>query len=302
MLYMIIKRGNVCFWYHDNMGIIDVYYQMIVDMLKRFIFENPAVCLNITLGNNDHRFNNDNRTIRISINYEHTLVKIGGRDVPPNTPFGNVCDDNNNKYFVRIDRYDELMNSDIVIDYSIPNIQHVYNSGVFSDFSKKQVYISSSVYDLYFAKENRNITTLTTFINTEEERRKTLLREIKNHNISHRNVNTCFGKTELQELYKSTKIMINIHQTPHHHTFEELRVLPALECGVIVISEVSPLHELVPYHELVVWVPCEDIIEKTKEIIANYDVYHDSIFTETNIRKLRELKNENYDRLCKMVL
>ena len=302
MLYMIIKRGNVCFYYHDNMGIIDVYYQMIVDMVKRFIIENPTLCLNITLGYNDYRFDNGNKTIKISINYEHILVKNGGRSVPPNTPFGMICDDENSKYYVRIDRYGELMDSDIVIDYSIPNIYHVQTSGVFGEFSKKHFYLSSSVYDLYFAKENRNITVLTTFINTEEDRRKKMLNKIREHRISHSNVNTCFGKSELRDLYKSTKIVVNIHQTPHHHTFEELRVLPALECGVIVISEVSPLYELVPYHEMIIWVSYEDIVEKTKEIIANYEVYHDSIFTETNLRKLGELKEDNYERLCKMIL
>ena len=92
------------------------------------------------------------------------------------------------------------------------------------------------------------------------------------------NVNNCFIKNDLQNLYKNTKILINIHQTEHHHTFEELRVLPALQCGVIVISENSPLSELVPYNDYIIWTSYDKILEKTIEIINNYDYFHDLIW------------------------
>jgi hypothetical protein len=299
---MIIERKDVCFFYYDNMGIINDYYQMIVDIIKKIIDNNEVSNLNITLCNSDYNFKNNQKTIKISINYEHTLVKIGGRSVSQNTPIGNIYDDNGNKYLVRIDRFNELNGSDIVIDYSIPNIYNVKNSNFFNDFSKKHIYISPTIYNLNLIKENRNITTLTTFINTKEERRANLINRINDARISHININNCFEKNDIQKLYNNTKIIINVHQTEHHHTFEELRALPALECGIIIISEISPLSNLIPYSDFIIWVGYNDIIEKTKEIINNYDYYHDLIFSKDKVNQLLELKNKNYCNLQEKIL
>jgi hypothetical protein len=140
-----------------------------------------------------------------------------------------------------------------------------------------------------------------TFINIHEERRYKLLENIKNLNIPHLNVNNCFEKLQLQNLYKNTKILINIHQTHHHHTFEELRVLPAIECGVIVICENSPLSHLIPYHNYIIWSSYDDILNKVNEVINNYDYYHNLIFTQkSNI--LSELNHTNYETLNHAIL
>jgi hypothetical protein len=146
-------------------------------------------------------------------------------------------------------------------------------------------------------KENRNISSLTTFINIHEQRRFKLLQNMQNKKINHINVNNCFDKQNLQQLYKNTKILINIHQTDHHHTFEELRVLPALECGVIVISEKSPLYELVPYNDYIIWLTYEEIIDKLIHVINNYDYYHEFIFNKEKKQKLNTFNTINYNTL-----
>jgi hypothetical protein len=95
--------------------------------------------INIILCNN-FNFNNSNKTIKIDINYEHTLVKKEGRDIPLGTPFGKVKD-NNNPYLVRICNYPILNNADIIIDYSNPNIYNVSTCELFNEFTKKHLYI-----------------------------------------------------------------------------------------------------------------------------------------------------------------
>jgi len=301
---MIFNVNNSFLSYNENYDVVlSDYYQNIVDLIKQILYNNPNLHINIILGDEcKHDFHNMNKTILININYEHTLVKIGGRYIPNDTPFGNVSYDYNKKYFVKIDNYDNLNMSDIVIDYSILNILNVKSCSQFNSFSKKHIYISPSIYQPFFSKENRNITTLTTFINTNEPRRKALLENINNENIQHININNCFGENAMENLLKNTKIIINIHQTPHHDTFEELRVLPALECGVIVISEKSPLFETIPYNDLIIWTSYEDIIEKVKEVIVNYDLYHNEIFSVKHIETLVNLKKINYDLLQSEIL
>ena len=296
---MLFIHKNICFYYDPLPYYVGVYYQMIIETIQKFIYNNEDISINITLCNNYYNFNNNNKTIKININFEHTIVKNGGRDVPNNTPYGNIKDDNNNNYLVRIDKYNKLNNSDIIIDYSIPNIK---NCEFINAFLNRHIYIASSIYELNFIKENRNILTLTTFINTNEPYRSKLLTDIHSKNIPHVNVNNCFEKNDLQNLYKNTKILINIHQTPHHHTFEELRVLPALELGVIVICEKSPLVELIPYHDYIIWSSYENILDKTIEVLNNYDYYHNLIFSNNKINTLSNLKNINYNILSDSIL
>jgi hypothetical protein len=298
---MLFNSNNSFFFYKDNIYTVDDYYQNIVKLIKNILQNNPELKINILLCAS-YKFNNNNKTLIININFEHTLVKKNGRSVPRGTPFGNINDDNNQKYLVRIDNYDNIKNSDIIIDYSNPNIYNIKSCPIYNLFSKKHIYISSSIYEPYFIKENRNLISLSTFINTNEPRRKELLNKIQEQKIKHVNVNNCFKENELRNLYIETKILINIHQTPHHHTFEELRVLPALECGVIVICENSPLIDTIPYKNLIIWESYENIIEKTKELISNYEYFHNKIFSQENIDILINLKKINYNVLYNAII
>jgi hypothetical protein len=299
MLYN--ANGSFLYYRDDNYGMTNDYYQCIVKLIQTILQNNPELNINVILCDN-YNFNNSNHTLTININYEHTLVKCGGRDVPDGTPHGNIADDTNETYLVRIYNYNVLNNSDIIIDYSNPNICNVKTCSKYSSFSKKHIYISPSIYNPYFIKENRNIITLTTFTNANEKRRAELLKNIENEKLEHTNINNCFEINQMQCILKATKILINIHQTPHHHTFEELRALPALECGVIVISEKSPLIELIPYSDLIIWSSYEDIIEKTKEVINNYDFFHNKIFSIENMARLHNFKKINYNVLQNAIL
>ena len=301
----LYNANNSFLYYKENLGIINDYYQYLVNLIKKILYNNTDLCINIILFNDckfNYNFNNKNKTIIININYEHTLVKRGEHTVPYNTPFGNISYENNETYFVRIHDYDNIIMSDIVIDYSNPNIYNVKSCPQYNSLSKKHIYISSSIYKPFFSKENRDIISLSTFINTEIPRRQILLENINNENITHININNCFGENDIEVLMKRTKILINIHQTSNYDTFEELRVLPALECGVIVIAEYSPLIETIPYHDLIIWTSYKDIIEKIKEVIINYDYYHNEIFSLTNIDRLNNLKKKNYDVLQNAIL
>lgn len=283
---MSINKINIAKYVND-------YYEYIRSILK-YIIDKNNLSLNIILDGYACNFKNNNKTIKIAINYEHTLVKQGGRSVQKNTPFGKIKYNENKNYLVRIDRFQHLNSSDIIIDYSNPNIFNVKQSDLFSDFSNKHIYVAPSLYEnLYINNNNRNIQSLTTFININEPRRKKLLENINNSNLTHSNINNCFDKIKLQKLYQNTKVLINIHQTPHHDTFEELRCLPALQNGVIVVSETSPLSHLVPYNELIIWTDYDNIINKTKEVLEKYEEFHKEIFKKENMDILNMIDDVN---------
>jgi hypothetical protein len=300
---MLLKYNNISFFIIDYPYFVDAYVQYIVKLISNFIVNNPNLCINIGIYINHfnrYNFNNNYKTVNISVNLEHTIVKNAKGFVSDNLPKSFLQDENGENYLVRIDHYNNHVNSDIVIDYSMPNIK---NCEYINAFPNKHIYTSSSIYDFYFIKENRDIQILTTFINVKIELRRKLLNDIKNKNLPHVNVNNCFKEEELKNLYKRTKILINIHQAHYCHTFEELRVLPALELGVIVISEKSPLVELLPYYNYIIWTSYENILDVTTEVMNNYDSYHNLIFKNNNIEDvLSGLKIDNQNTLNKKLM
>ena len=291
----------------NKTGCVNDYYRYIFSIFK-YIIEKNNLSINIVLDKEENNFNNNNKTLKIGVNFEHTLVKKGGRGVPSGTHVGKINYNTflknrkiKNNYFVRIVNFETLNSSDIVIDYSLLNIYNVKESNLCNDFSNKHIYISPCIYEnIYITSKNRDIQSLTTFINTNEPRRKKLLKNISTSKLNHSNVNNCFDKKEIQSLYKNTKILINIHQTPHHDTFEELRCLPALQNGVIVVSEKSPLIHLIPYKDLIVWCDYDEIIQKRNEILENYEEYYKKIFSEKNISKLIKMDEENKKSMGKI--
>ena len=136
---MIYNTHHSFLYYKENLGIINDYYQNIVALIKNILDSHSEIHINIAIGE-DYHFNNNNRTLIININYEHTLVKRGGRDVPDGTPYGTVHDDNHEPYLVRIANYDHLNHSNIIIDYSNPNIHNVKTVPKYDSFSKKHIY------------------------------------------------------------------------------------------------------------------------------------------------------------------
>lgn len=289
----LLKINNSVILVCDKEHIVDDYYQYILSLLKNAIEKNN-LSINIILDGENYNFNNNNKTIKININYEHTLVKEGGRSVRNSTPRGKIKYNENKYYLVRIDKFEKLNLSDIIIDYSNPNIANVKQSGLYNDFSNRHIYLAPTLYkNLYVNTNHRKNQSLTTFVNINEPRRKALLEKISKSGLEHINKNNCFDKCKLQEVYQNTKVLINIHQTPYHDTFEELRCLPALQNGVIVVSEISPLNHLIPYNDLIIWTDYENIVDKTKEILEKYEEYYKKIFTDKNLNLLVKMDTEN---------
>lgn len=261
---------------------VDDYYTYINELIQQIcISEN--ISFDIALNTINHIPN----SMRITINYEHTLVDSRAAQgfLKGSIP---VINNPSETYTIRLGYHSHHVNSDIVIDYSCPNIKNLESYSIAS----KMVYIAPILYPICESQSIRTIDTLTTFIRPEFPRRKKLLDALGSNHINRTN---CFGKDELFKLYSSTKVLINIHQTDFHHTAEELRILPALACGVIVIAEDSPLKETIPYYESVIWIPYDQIVSKTQEVLENYEVYRKSL------DRLKTLHQENYDNLRKKI-
>lgn len=299
---MILEKINNSYIYYDDeySFITKEYYVYCTNLFKEYL-DNNTCNLNINFGNTFFNFNNNNKTLNVTTQFEHTLVKSGGRGIT-NEPKGKIPIEDN-FYHVRIADYDRLNKNDIIIEYSLPNIENVSTSGLFNEYSDKLIYISALLYKYEQpVMTGREINCVTLFYNIYEYRRKILLDNIKIRNINSINITNCFTSQNLKYLYSKTKILLNIRQTDHHHTFEELRVLPALLNGVIVISEDVPLRELIPYNEFIIWCKYDSILDTMKEVEKNYEYYWNKIFTGDKLKNILEnMGTNNKENIYKII-
>lgn len=236
----------------------------------------------------------------IFVNYEHNLVNPIVPYYPPIIGGINLIDSPNQNYLVRIENINYFINCSYYIEYSQPNIQNIKSCNQLSQFNSKVIYVPPLLCEYNPESTDRNeYDVITSFyiINPDgRPRRKVIHDKLLSEIPKYYNLPKIFGDDLYKNYYKKSKILVNLHQTDYHHTFEELRVLPALLNGLIVIAEDSPLKETIPYHEYIIWCKYDDLISKTKEVLDNYDFYYSKIHGEnSSLRDVIKNMNEQLD-------
>ena len=228
-----------------------------------------------------HNYETEGHKI-IFVNYEHNIVHPSFFFQPRLIGDTPLIDDNSQKYLVRVERINQLINSEIYIEYSNPNIYNLKSCSDLTPFFDKIIYVPPLLCDYNpVSSSEKKFDVITSFLilNPEGRPRRQILYDELNIEFGKKYINIpkVFGEELYENYYHNSKILLNVHQTDHHHTFEELRVLPALLNGLIVIAEDSPLKETIPYHEYIIWCKYEEIIEKTKEVLHNYESFWNKI-------------------------
>lgn len=280
-----INGCNLAF--EENPSIhISEYYNYCLKLIIKEI-ESFSKKININFSFNDFDFQNNLKTINIGLQYEHTLVKKNGRSL--NHIFNsNTKSNDGENYLIRIENYPTLLTKDLIIDYSLPNIFHISTNEQLFSYSQKCRYVPALIYECNFNSNNRN--EFISNFSSWSSRRSIIFSKIKENFNSLTNITNCFTKDEILNQYEKTKVLINVHQTEEHHTLEELRVLPALSQGVIIISEDVPLKEQIPYHNHIIWSEYNDLDRTVKEVIDNYDFYYQSIFNQNLLNIFNEMR------------
>jgi hypothetical protein len=282
------NRLNMNFFYNKQHDIVLREYYLYI---AKLIENNCKIYnYNIILGNYSYEFDNEYPVIKIDIQCEHTLVKKGGRGtemaIDGKVPY------NNDFYLVRIDKPNYILGLDFIIEYSLPNIENIRLSGSYDNYLKKVIYIAPLIYELVDITIENRTKIITMFINTNEFRRNQLMKTLLPIN-KYENINNCFSKEDLEKVYEKTRILVNIRQTEHHDTFEELRVLPALLKGVIIISEDVPLRDKIPYNEFIIWCKYDDVLETVKKVEDNYEFYWNYIFNNNKLKNIIDIMTIN---------
>lgn len=270
--------GRVCIASSSRHMLFVREYYFYCIALFRAAFAAVDTPLNIVFGDYAVDFGNPYPTLHIDLQFEHTLVKPGGRDSGDAMPGTVALADGSGTYLVRIADRARLASLDAVIEYSLPNVVNVRSSGRFEDYLRRVVHIAPLLHANEFSARPRRRAMITLFPDVGQPRRAAFLDSAREAGLPLRNVKRVFGRAELEALHDDTRILVNVHQTEHHHTLEELRILPALQRGVIVVSEDVPLKEHVPYSRFIVWSSYERLVDAARDVHDNYARYHAAIF------------------------
>jgi len=231
---------------------------------------------------------------RIDLQPEHTLVKPGGRD-SEGAPTGTTpLPDGSGRYLVRVADHAHLRSQDAVIEYSLCNLEHLRSSGHYPDLLAKNYYIAPLLFAPRLEPGHRSRPMLTLMADVRQPRRASFLAAAAVVGLPLRNVRGAYSAEALAALFDDTRILINLRQTDSHDTLEELRVLPALLRGVIVISEDVPLRTSVPYHEQVIWCRYDELIACAEAVHADYAGQHRRLFGDGRLLAvLADLEAQN---------
>lgn len=205
--------------------------------------------------NYDDIFKKTTDNYNINLNIEHRICKLRLNQI--DGPFST--------------REDNSL-IDLWLDYSATNVAHIKNIYKSKNIDNL-IYVPHLPFE-YNPLHQRSNNLYTTILNPHAANnyRADIIDNL--HKISSDYVNF---QGDLNTYNKKSKILVNLHQSPIVHTFEELRVLPALLNGVVVVAEESLYKEHLPYGEYIIWSKYEDILDKTKEVFENYEYFYEKI-------------------------
>jgi hypothetical protein len=220
---------------------------------------------------------------RIGFQIEHTLVKPGGGDSDGAPSSQTALLHAPGHYLARVLHLDALLRCDRVIEYSQANIAHLTAAGGFETYLARVTGIAPLLFAPDFGASGRSNALMTMFSDPGAGRRRQFLDHARAAGLPIRNRKRCFDTDSLRQALRHCRILVNVRRSDHHDTLEELRVLPALLCGVVVISEAVPRQQDIPYARFIIWSHYDDLVATVASVHADYAHWHARIFSDPEL-------------------
>jgi hypothetical protein len=210
----------------------------------------------------------------------------------------------NNIYYLNIEQLSHQsyyknfikINKEIkIIDYSEENIPYI-------NFNKYKNFLLPP----YFEKEKINIDfkTIDLLSLSNNLFRKDIIKQINNElilsNIPEINIiDNCYD-VERDNIYRKTKIYINIHCSDNHNTMELIRVVNLLSKNVIVISYNTINAPLLYFSKnILIANNIQELKKIILEVYSNYNFYYDFFSKKFDENDYKKYIKNNLDNLFK---
>jgi hypothetical protein len=269
-------------WNPRHLIYVRAYYGYCVDLFRAQLVHTPAP-LHLLFGDYAAPDVKPLRLHRIGFQIEHTLVVPGGDDSAGAPMSQTPLLDTPGHYLARLVQPEQFVDCDLVVDYSAANIAHLRTATGFERHLACTITLAPLLFAPKFDAPKRHPGAVTLFSDATSGRRAQFLDRALSHGLDIRNIKRSFTVQRLQRVFHRSRILVNVHRTDHHHTLEELRVLPALLCGVLVISEEVPLKAHIPYARFIIWSRFEDLPQTIARVEADYAMWHARIFSDPEL-------------------
>lgn len=176
--------------------------------------------------------------------------------------------------------------ADWIIEYSAANISNVLESELRNYYAGKALYVAPVLGELVSDLTPKSSVTLHTMFGSPHlGRRADFLARARESGLSIENLS---GHAKVSNALKDTAILANLRQKNYFQTFEELRVLPALLSGVLVVTEESPYLSSVPYHALLIKSQASLVAQTLAATVFDYESLHRQCFGGSGFERIVE--------------
>jgi hypothetical protein len=171
-----------------------------------------------------------------------------------------------------------------LIDYSEENIPFFKN--IYKSYLIPPIYNYENI-----DKEIKDIDLLSTRNNEYRENIILFLEEKTRRKIDI--IHNCYHD-ERDDIYRKTKIYINLHCSDNHNTMELIRICNLLAKRVIVITTKTILVDLLFLKDCIICVnSIDDMIPIINNILEDYDFYYDYYTSKFNYEEYNKYVNQN---------
>ena len=252
------------------------------------------------LGFSKHMSNLPRGGSRVLIQHEQTIV-VGEPDWATEKRLDFHWSSRGSKWVRILGSLNNFSDADWIVEYSSANIANVLDSDLAHVYREKVLYIAPLLGDPQQNRPPRDCVTVNTMFGSPDTgRRAAFLERAGEEGIG---VTNRRGYQTIIEALQSTAILVNVRQKEYFQTFEELRVLPALLHGVLVVTEDSPYLAGVPYSKFITRSPLSEMVAVIREVTSAYEKYHDECFEDPELEEvLRLLAESNWIHFSKIAL
>ena len=200
---------------------------------------------------------------------------------------------------------DAFERADHIIDYSIANQNNILGSSLKALYSRKSYYIAPLIGASGVTRIPRKACKVVTmFGQPEQGRRGKILRVLRQSGIEVTNIRNF---DDYSAAFEDSAVLVNLAQKSYLQTPEELRILPALLQGLLVITEDNPFLDQLPYRDFVISALVPDLPKTIMEVTDNYRrVWERTFLSDTNFLTgfrgtIRQIEDNNTASFLQMV-
>lgn len=199
------------------------------------------------------------------------------------------CTRNNYKTYIT-----NLLNKNIkIIDYSLENVKCFGNN--------KNIFYLPYQYTNKEINKLKNFMLITpktydvVFVGHLSPKREKIFNELKQKGLKMLNINGKWSDARDVEI-SSSKVLLNVHFADDYDIYEVLRCDRIVLAEMMIISEKSTDNVSLDINELVIFEDYDNLVNKTVDIIQNYNSYYQTFISKYN-QTINGIKNERVKHL-----